>query len=83
MIRKAEAEAEADHSKWSKRREAQSLARNAEQQPVETKAKSKKNNNQRKKKRKKKVDVSFQKGTRRVLSRTMLFRRGWVRTVCT
>jgi hypothetical protein len=67
MIRKAEAEAEADHSKWSKRREAQSLARNAEQQPVETKAKSKKNNNQRKKKKKEKsrrfIPEGYSKGS--------------------
>ena len=50
IIRKAEAEAEADHSKWSKKKEAQSLARNAEQQQSKRKAKSKKNNNQREKK---------------------------------
>ena len=53
MIRKVEAEAEADHSKWSKKKEAQSLARNAEQQQSKRKAKSKKNNNQREKKLKK------------------------------
>jgi hypothetical protein len=83
MIRKAEAEAEADDSKRSKRREAQSLARNAEQQQSKRKQRARKTTTREKRKEKKKSTFQFQKGTRRVLSRTMLFRRGWVRTVCT